>query len=170
MNDKGQPDEPRELEPINGKNLPGGFPDSTIQRAIELLLESRSVAQAYTRLKAELEARDQVAPAYQTVWTWAKAHEEVIGAIGGYEKGDMVSVCSDAAMAWAGRMIDAAESRKEDGSYVVPDTQVYLNYGTTMDKRTNWERGGGTGQQMNVQFNLVTRKPPEDKGDNPDSE
>ena len=39
----------------------------------------------------------------------------------------------------------------------ISDSQVPVAYGIAMQKRTEWENTGSKGNQMNVQFNLVTR-------------
>lgn len=147
-----------DLVPINGRHLARGFDDEVVGRALALMLTTGNVAEAYRALKEELEAGGaKVIPAYDTLLMWARQQEDVITAIHADKKRDMVARSEDAVSAWAGRMVEAATARDESGKYTVPDSQVYLNYGTAQDKRTNWENAGSKAPAMAVQFNFVKR-------------
>lgn len=144
--------EPRELEPVNGNALPHGFPDATVQRAIALMLGAQSVRQAHRMLQAEMETQGLPVPAYETLWLWARQSEECYQALTGESKRELVSIATDAARAWGANMIELADS-----DAAIKPTEVGINYGISMQRRTDWESAGSKGSQLNVQFNLVTR-------------
>jgi hypothetical protein len=144
--------EPRELEPVNGRNLPHGFPDDVVKRAIVLMLGSQSVAQAHRLLKAELEAQGLSVPVYETLWLWARQSEECYQAVTGETKREMVALSTDAARVWGAKTIALAGSARD-----MTPKEVGINYGISMERRTDWESAGSKGNQLNVQFNLVTR-------------
>lgn len=136
---------------------PARYPDSTVTRALELMWDTRSIAGAHRLLEAELAAKDELVPALPTLLDWAREHQEVTQHIQADRKRDMVALSTEAASAWAGRMVAAATNKKEDGSYAVTDGQVGVNYGISMDKRIAWENAGNKAPPVAVQFNLVTK-------------
>ena len=158
------PDEPREVEPVADRQVTDypGFPADVVTRAVSLIIEHRSIADAWRILKAELEAKGKPSPVYSTVTSWARQSEGCLAALSQENKREMMAISSDAARAWGGRMIELADSDQE-----FSPKQIGVNFGISMERRADWEKGG-TGNQMNVQFNLVTRG--QDKGDKPDSE
>ena len=135
-----------ELVPVNGKSLSYGFPDPVVQRALLFCMESKSVARAHRRLKAELEGWGTVAPDYHTVWEWAKAHEECYQAVTGDRKREMLALSSDVASTYASRMLDAAPN--------LHDSQIPVAYGIAMQRRTDWDKVGQAGAVAAVQINI----------------
>lgn len=144
--------ESKALEPVNGNALPHGFPDSTVQRAIELMLGAQSVREAHRMLKRELEGQELPVPDYTTLWLWARQSEECYQSLLHETKRDLVAVSTDAAMAWGANMVELA-----DNPQGLKPTEIGINYGIAMDKRTAWENAGSKAPQMAVQFNLVTK-------------
>ncbi len=147
------PDEPRALEPVNGNNLPYGFPDSTVRRALVLMLGSKSVRHAHRLLSTELEVQGLPVPAYETLWLWAKQSEECYTALTGESKREMVAISTDAARAWGANMIELADS-----DAAMRPTEVGINFGILMQRRTDWENAGTKAPQVAVQFNFRTRE------------
>ncbi|KKM20847.1 hypothetical protein LCGC14_1641410 [marine sediment metagenome] len=131
------------------------FNDEVVARAIELVIGSGSIYQAHRALEEEM--KGQHVPVYESVRSWAHQSKEAMEAVHADNKREMVAIASDAARAWGQRAVEAAVAIKEDGSYAVPHGQVMVPYGIAMQRRTDWENVGSKGNQMNVQFNLVTR-------------
>lgn len=139
----------KELVPINGNSLPHGFSDSTVKRAITLMLGCRSVAQAHRLLRIELEAQDRPVPVYETLWLWARQSEECYQALTSESKRELVAISTDAARAWGANMIELADS--EAG---IKPTEVGINYGIAMQRRTDWENAGrGSSVTVPIQIN-----------------
>lgn len=134
------------------------FGDEVVTRAIELVIGSGSIHQAHRMLEEELEAAGQRVPCWDTMRTWANQSKEAMELVHADNKREMVAIASDAARAWGQRALEAAVALKEDGSYAVPHGQVMVPYGIAMQRRTDWESTSNKGNQMNVQFNLVTRE------------
>jgi hypothetical protein len=134
------------------------FDDSVIERAVELVIGSGSIHQAHRDLVKEMEAQGLRVPGYEAVRSWANKSKEAMELVHADNKIEMVAIASDAARAWGQRAVEAAVALKEDGSYVVSHGQVMVPYGIAMQRRTDWENVGSKANQMNVQFNLVTRE------------
>ena len=143
----------RELVP-NGRHLPCGFPDDVVRRSIEVMLDTKSVADAHRILIHEFNP----CPAYETLWRWARQSEECLQAVTGDKKRQLVAIASDAAAAWGQRAIEAAMAKNEDGSYVVGHTQTMVPYGISMQRRTDWESAGAKAPMVAFQVNLRTRE------------
>ena len=137
---------------------PRTFDDATVERAVELVIATSSIARAHHTLEEEMEAVGREAPGYESVRFWANKSKEAMELVHTDNKKEMVAIASDAARAWGQRAVEAAVAVKEDGSYAVPHGQVMVPYGIAMQRRTDWENTGSKGNQMNVQFNLVTRE------------
>lgn len=133
------------------------FDDALVTRAVELVIASGSIAQAHHTLEEELTAAGQPVPGYETVRSWANQSKEAMELVYADTKREMLAIASDAARAWGQRAVEAAVALKEDGSYAVPHGQVMVPYGIAMQRRTDWESTGNKGNQLNVQFNLVTK-------------
>ena len=133
------------------------FDDEVVTRAVELVIGCGSIHQAHRMLEEELRETGQRVPCFESVRSWANQSKEAMELVHADNKREMVAIASDAARAWGQRAIEAAVALKEDGSYVVPHGQVMVPYGIAMQRRTDWESTGNKGNQMNVQFNLVTR-------------
>lgn len=134
------------------------FDDEVVGRAIELVIANGSIHQAHQALEEELTAAGKRVPGYESVRSWANQSKEALEVINTETKTEMIVLATDAARAWGQRALEAAVALKEDGSYVVPHGQVMVPYGIAMQRRTDWENTGNKGNQMNVQFNLVTRE------------
>jgi len=146
--------ESRELVPTNGRHLPCGFPDDVVTRALALVVETGSVAEAWRVLQREMtEGEEGLVPDYKTVWMWARQHEDVIRHIQTNRKREMQAIASDVAVETADRALRALEG--------LSDGQVYVPYGIAMQRVTDLysDRGGPVAA---VQFNLVTRRKEED--------
>lgn len=135
----------------SGRHLPYGFSDATVQRALELMMGTRSVREAYRLLKQEAKP-DVPVPAYETLWMWARQSEECLLAVTHETKRELVAISTDAATAWGANMVELA-----DNPQGLKPTEIGINYGIAMDKRTAWENAGNKAPQMAVQFNLVTK-------------
>jgi hypothetical protein len=134
------------------------FDNEVRTRALALVIGSGSIHQAYCVLKEELEAEGRRPPAYNTLQVWAQQSKEAMEIVHADTKQEMIAIASDAVRAWGQRALEAAIALKEDGSYAVPHGQVMVPYGISMQRRSEWENTGNKGNQMNVQFNLVTRE------------
>lgn len=147
----------KELVPLDGRSLPHGFPDDVVSRAIQLMWECPSVYLAWCQLEREMLAaeKDVLVPAYDTLLMWARQQEDVIPAIHGDRKRDMVVVSSDAAMEWGKRSLEAAQARDEKGRYEVSHRESAYHYGIAMQRRTDWDKTGQVGQVQAVQFNVT---------------
>jgi hypothetical protein len=137
---------------------PRTFDDAVVERAVELVIASGSIAQAHHTLEEEMTAVGQPVPGYESVRFWANQSKEAMELVHADTKKEMVAIASDAARAWGQRAVEAAVALKEDGSYVVPHGQVMVPYGIAMQRRTDWESTGNNANQLSVQFNLVTRE------------
>ena len=149
-----------ELVPTNGRHLPHGFPDWVVERAVVLMLETTSVHQAQRILEREMLAKDWAAlvPAYDTLLMWARQHKDVIPAIHGDRKRDMIAVSSDAAQAWGVRALEAATARDEHGKYAVSHRESAYHYGIAMQRRTDWDKTGQAGPSTAIQINITGPK------------
>ncbi len=139
----------RELEPVNGWQFPDGFPKWVRDRALLLCKETSSVASAQRQLQTELADSGLPTPSYQGVWAWARREKDVIAALRGDRKEEMVASATDVAAEATERMLEAFPK--------LSPGQMPVAYGIAMQRRTDWERPGGAGNVMNVQWNLVTR-------------
>jgi len=137
---------------LRGKTTP--YPDAVVSRALALMLEHGSVGHAWYALRAELEAKGQPVPDYSTLWTWGRAHQDVIERLGASKKRDMVAMCDDVATAATQRLLQALPN--------LSDSQLAVPWGIAMQRRTDWENAGAKGPVAAVQFNLVTRRKEED--------
>ena len=133
---------------LNGKNLPYGFPDPIVQRALMYCLESKSVAIAHRRLKHDLERWGLPVPDYHSVWLWAKQSEECYQAVTGDRKREMLSLSSDVASTYASRMLDAAPN--------LHDSQIPVAYGIAMQRRTEWDKVGQPDSVTAIQVNVTS--------------
>ena len=141
----------REMVPLNGRSLPHGFSDDVVQRALTYSMLTGSVAQGWRMLRREMEREGaEVIPTYTGIWDWVRASEECYRAVGGGNKREMVAISEDAARSWGERMLESAESDK------LAPTQVGINYGIAMQRRTDWERSGQAGNIMALQLNVST--------------
>lgn len=122
------------------------FDDEVVKRALSLMLSTNSVRQAYEILKEEMEQP----PAYKTLTQWGRTNAEVLEAIHRSRKDQMIAVASDVAEAYGERMLSVVDE--------LSPSQIPVAYGISMQRRTDWENIGSKGNQMNVQFNLVTHE------------
>ena len=139
----------KELVPVNG-HRPRLYKDETVARALVLAMETSSILHAHSLLAVEMKAQGMSVPDYSTVTRWVQADKDVMANMQGQEKRNMVALSSDVAQAMGERMIDTADQ--------LSPSQMPVAYGIAMQRRTDWERPGGAGNTMAVQFNLVTRK------------
>ena len=156
MSDNGQElddGESRALTPVDGKRLPGHFPDWVKERALVLCELTGSATRAQHQLQEELQGSGIPTPAYPTIWGWARDRETVIAAMKGDRKSELVAMASDVMEVYAGQAIDAADK--------LNPYQKVIAYGVSADKRVAWERGAGGAVQA-FQINLY----PPPKGDN----
>ena len=135
----------RAIKSVNGRNLPAGFPDGVVQRSLTLMMETGSVRQALAILQREYDP----CPAYPTLWMWAHESEQCLEAVRSDKKRDVVAIYADASMAFGERMVGVADR--------LPDSQVAVPAGIVTQRYTELIRPVGGGNQLNVQFNLVTR-------------
>ena len=122
------------------------FDDEVVTRALSLMLSTNSVRQAHEILKEEMDEP----PAYKTLTQWGRTNTEVVEALHRSRKDQMVAVASDVAEAYAERMLEVVDE--------LSPSQIPVAYGISMQRRTDWESTGNKGNQMNVQFNLVTHE------------
>lgn len=137
-------------ELVSGNDLPGGFPQWVKERAVTLCEITQSATRAQRQLAQELEGSGIPAPSYPAVWAWARDYENVVTALRGDRKSELVAMASDVMEVYAAEAIGAA-----------PDLTPYqkvIGYGISADKRAAWE-SGNRGNQFNVQFNFVKREP-----------
>jgi hypothetical protein len=142
-----------ELKPVPLIPKAPSYPAEVVQRALELVREEGVVYRAYNRLKAEMAAEGLKAPAWDCIWRWAKADDDVIAHLGSHEKRDMERVSAEVTLASAAKMLTAIEEDEK-----VSHAQRTLDYGISMDKVIGLYKVGQAGQQLNVQFNLRTRE------------
>lgn len=139
-----------ELEPINGRNLPDGFPKWVRDRALLLCETTGSVAAAQRQLAVEMVDSGLPAPSYKGMWIWARQRKGVIALMSKDRKEEMVATATDVAAEAASCFLEALPK--------LSPSQMPVAYGIAMQRRTDWERPAGGGSQLNVQFNLVTRE------------
>lgn len=138
------------LVPLPRVNAGPTYPVEVVERAYELMDEHRSVHAAQIALAAELEEKGFKAPGYNCLWRWADERQEILEHLTAGRKDQLVAVTSEVAMKAAERMLTALDG--------ISDSQMPVAYGIAMQKRTEWESTGGKSNQLNVQFNLVTRE------------
>ena len=138
------------LEPIPRVSTGLTYPVEVVERAYELMDEHRSVHQAQIALAAELAEEGLKGPGYTCMWRWADEREEILKNLHTGRKEQLVAVTSEVAMKSAERMLTALDG--------ISDSQAGVYYGIAMDKRIGWENTGNKANQLNVQFNLVTRE------------
>ena len=126
------------------------WPKEIVERAFELMDEHRSVHAAQIALAEEMADKGLKGPGYTCLWKWAQERTEILETLQGDRKAQLVAVTSEVAMKAAERMLTAIDG--------ISDSQAGVYYGIAMDKRIGWESTGGKGNQLNVQFNLVTRE------------
>jgi hypothetical protein len=126
------------------------YPREIVERALELMEECRSVHAAMQALKVELEAKGFEGPGYTTMWRWAQERETLLDRLQVSRKDQLITVSSEVALKASERMLTALDG--------ISDSQVPVAYGIAMQKRTEWENTGSKSNQMNVQFNWVTRE------------
>lgn len=126
------------------------YPMEIVERALELMDEQGSVHGAHVALSDELAEQGLKAPSYGTLWIWAREKEALLQSLTGGRKEQLVAVAGEVALKASERMLTALDK--------ISDSQVPVAYGISMQKRTEWERTNSSGNQMNVQFNLVTRE------------
>ncbi len=136
-----------DIEPVNGHNLPGGFPKWVRDRALLLCETTGSIAAAQRQLATEMEGSDLPVPSYKGMWIWARQAKDVIALMSKDRKEEMVATATDVAA-------EAAEYFLEAMPKLSP-SQMPVAYGIAMQRRTDWESSGSKGNQLNVQFNLV---------------
>lgn len=135
--------------PRDGRGPPC-YPKEIVERALTLMEEHRSVYGAYTALKAEMAEDGFLGPGYTAMWRWAQERETLLDRLQVSRKDQLVAVASEVAAEAAGRMLEALPK--------LSDSQIPVAYGIAMQRRTDWEKTASSGNQMNVQFNLVTRE------------
>ena len=126
------------------------WPKEIVERGFELMDEHRSVHAAQCALAEEMAEKGLKAPGYTAMWKWAKERKEVMESLTFDRKDQLVAVTSEVALKASERMLTALDG--------ISDSQAGVYYGIAMDKRIGWENIGNKGNQMNVQFNLVTRE------------
>ncbi len=142
--------ESKELQPVPRDGRAPCYPKEIVERALTLMEEHRSVHAAQAALATEMEADGLKAPGYSTFWRWAQERETLLDRLQVGRKDQLVAVASEVAMKASERMLAALDT--------ISDSQIPVAYGISMQKRTDWEQSGGKGNQLNVQFNLVTRE------------
>lgn len=138
----------RAIEPVNGRNLPDGFPKWVRDRALLLCETTGSVAAAQRQLAAEMVDSGLPAPSYKGMWIWARQYKDVISLLSKDRKEEMVATATDVAAEAAGCFLEALPK--------LSPSQMPVAYGIAMQRRTDWESAGNKGNQLNVQFNLVS--------------
>jgi hypothetical protein len=139
-----------ELKPVPLDRMHPSYPKEIVQRALELMGEHRSVHAAQVALKEEMADKGLVGPSYNALWRWAQEKDTLLERLQGGRKDQLVAVASEVALKASERMLTALDG--------ISDSQVPVAYGIAMQKRTEWENTGSKGNQMNVQFNWVTRE------------
>ena len=138
------------LELVPMKRQAPVWPKEIVERGFELMDEHRSVHAAQNALAEEMAEKGLRAPGYTAMWKWARERTEILETLTHDRKSQLVAVTSEVAMKSAERMLTALDG--------ISDSQAGVYYGIAMDKRIGWENVGSKGNQMNVQFNLVTRE------------
>lgn len=138
-----------DLLPIPRDGRVPSYPKEIVERALELMEECRSVHAATIALNSELAEKGYEGPGYSTLWRWAQERETLLDRLQVSRKDQLITVASEVALRASERMLTALDG--------ISDSQVPVAYGIAMQKRTEWENTGNKGNQMNVQFNLVTR-------------
>jgi hypothetical protein len=139
-----------ELKPVPFDRMHPSYPREIVERALTLMDEHRSVHAAQVALKEEMAAKGLIGPSYNALWRWAQEKETLLDHLHGGRKEQLVAVASEVATEAAGRMLEALPN--------LSDSQIPVAYGIAMQRRTDWENTGSKSNQMNVQFNLVTRE------------
>lgn len=139
-----------ELKPVLFDRMYPSYPREIVERALTLMEECGSVHAAGQALKEEMAAEKLKAPGYSTLWRWARERDTLLERLHGGRKDQLVAVASEVATEAAGRMLEALPK--------LSDSQIPVAYGIAMQRRTDWENTGSKQNQMNVQFNLVTRE------------
>jgi len=121
-----------------------------VERALELMAEHSSVHAAQQALAEELGKEGLTGPSYNAMWSWAKGKDTLLERLTANRKDQLVAVASDVALKAAQRMLEALPK--------LSDSQIPVAYGIAMQRRADWENTGNKANQLNVQFNLVTRE------------
>ena len=129
------------------------YPESVVRRALELVSEHRLVYRAHNALKAEMATEGLVAPAWSTIWQWAKEHEDVIARIDAHGKRDMDRLAGEVALASAEKMLTAIEDDPK-----VAHAQRAMDYGISMDKVIGLAKAGQVGPATAIQINITDSK------------
>jgi hypothetical protein len=138
-----------ELRPVLFDRMYPSYPREIVERALELMEAHGTVHGAHVALKAEMAEKELKGPSYNALWRWAQEKETLLERLQGGRKEQLVAVASDVAMRASERMLTALDG--------ISDSQVPVAYGIAMQRRTDWEKANSSSNQMNVQFNLVTR-------------
>ncbi len=138
-----------ELVPMQLEGRAPTYPKKVVERALTLMEECRSVHAATIALNEELATEGFTGPGYSTMWRWAQERETLLDRLQVSRKDQLITVASEVALKASERMLTALDG--------ISDSQVPVAYGIAMQKRTEWENSGKGQNQMNVQFNLVTR-------------
>lgn len=142
-----------ELEPVlpkgmtDGRQYHDGFPPPVFQRARVLLLQSGTYAHAYRTLKAELEAKKELAPSFNTIMRWGHTDKDVMALMEAREKGGPGETFQAVADDYAEAMVEA----RPHLSY----SQIPVAFGIAADKPIAWAKVGQAGTVQAVQFNVT---------------
>ena len=132
---------------LTGKHLSNGYPDDVKVRALAILTNSSSVADAHRTLTAQMQAENLAPiPAYWTLWQWSREHGALIDSLTLEQKRELIAMSSEVVAVAAGHAIEA-----------MPDLNPYqkvIAYGIAADKRIAWENAG---RQAGPTFNLRVR-------------
>ncbi len=157
-------DQPEELRIVkravaeSGKITPGryhhfprDFDQDTYRRALELIEESVNVARAHRALKAELELKGKPVPSYATCYQWAAKSKDLLDKLREDKREEIIAISGEVALAMSDALL-------ESGYEAISPSQLAILYGIAMQRRTEWDKAGGSGGTLvNVQFNLVTK-------------
>lgn len=138
-----------DLRPALFDRMYPSYPREIVERALELMDICGTVHAAHVALKAEMAEKGMKGPSYNALWRWAQEKDTLLERLQGGRKEQLVAVASEVAMRASERMLTALDG--------ISDSQVPVAYGIAMQRRTDWEKANSQGNQMNVQFNLVTR-------------
>ncbi len=139
-----------DLRPVLFDRMHPSYPREIVERALTLMEECRSVYAATRALNEEMAEKGLKGPGYTAMWRWAQEKDTLLERLQGGRKEQLVAIASEVASEAAGRMLEALPK--------LSDSQIPVAYGIAMQRRTDWEKTSTQGNQMNVQFNLVTRE------------
>ena len=136
----------------SGPGVP--YPDDAVTLALSVIIGGGSVRQACRAVGEEFGRTPDPA----TVWKWAQHSEEAFTAMRPAELRESRVIVGEVLRAWAKRALEAATAKDKDGNYLVSHSQVMVPYGIAKDavKVIEDTVNPRAGNQMNVQFNLVT--------------